>query len=98
MLLAPLLREASHLVFEGFAVVFLRRRADVAAGGEDVAVLVDFVQRGALAEAGDVGVGIVRSETFAGEVAVAESLPSPRPSPCKGEGEDGLAVKLRQAW
>ena len=52
LLLAPLGGEAGHLLLEGFAVVLLWRRADVAAGGEDVAVLADFFDGGALEKAG----------------------------------------------
>ena len=48
--------ESVHLLLEGLAVVLLRLRADVAAGGEDVAVLADLLQRRTLAEAGNVGV------------------------------------------
>ena len=59
LLLAPLLGETGHLLLEGLAVVLLRRCADVAAGGEDMAVLADFLNGGALAEAGDVGVGVL---------------------------------------
>ena len=43
---------------KGFAVVGLRLRADVAAGGEYVAVFANFFQRCALSEAGNVGVAI----------------------------------------
>ena len=58
LLLPPLGGESGHLVLEGFAVVGLRLRADVAAGGEYVAVFANFFQRCALAEAGNVGVAI----------------------------------------
>ncbi len=56
LLLPPLGGEPGHLLLEGFPVVLLRRRADVAAGSEYVAVLADVLQRSALAEAGNVGV------------------------------------------
>ena len=46
--------EAGPLFFEGFAVVFDFLGADVAAGGEDVAVGGDFFKSGRFAEAGDV--------------------------------------------
>ena len=59
LLLAPLGGEAGHLLLEGFAVVFLGGGADVAAGGEDVGVFADFLEGGAFAEAGDVGIAIV---------------------------------------
>ena len=42
-----------HLLDERFAVVFHFDDADAAAGGQHVAVLVDVVQRGRFAEAGD---------------------------------------------
>ena len=56
LLLAPLGGEAGHFLLEGFAVVFPGGGADVAAGGEDVGVFADFLEGGALAEAGDVGI------------------------------------------
>ena len=56
-------RRGGHLLRERFAVVLLGRGADVAAGGEDVAVLADFFQRGAFAEAGDVRVALIFSLT-----------------------------------
>ena len=57
LLFVQLHHEPLHLVFERLTVVGLRRGADVAVGGEHVAVAADFGQRGAFAEAGDVGVG-----------------------------------------
>ena len=59
LLLAPLGDGAGHFLLEGFAIVFLGRDADVAAGGEDVGVFADFFEGDAFAEAGDVGVGPV---------------------------------------
>ena len=56
LLLSPLGGEARHLLLEWLAVVLLGFRADVATRGEDVAVLADLFERGALAEAGNVGV------------------------------------------
>ena len=56
LLLAPLSAEAGHLLREGLAVVRLRLGADVASGGEHVAVLAHLIERRALAETGDVGV------------------------------------------
>ena len=64
LLLTPLGGEAGHLLLEGFAVVLLGGGADVAAGGEDVAVLVDLLEGGALAEAGDVGIAVFCSGTL----------------------------------
>ena len=69
--LAQLRDESLHLVLERIAVVRLWFRADVADGGEHVAVFAYFFQGGAFAEAGDVGVGF---------------SPSPQPSPSRGEG------------
>src|SRR3990167_3254171 len=56
-LLTQLFSELLHLGGEVLVVVFRLFRADVAAGGEDVAVLGDFGQLDAAAEAGDVLVG-----------------------------------------
>ena len=54
LLLAELRNEPRHLVLEWLAVVLLWLRADVAAGGEHMAVLADLFQCRRLAEAGDV--------------------------------------------
>src|SRR5688572_15434694 len=43
-----------HLLLKGHAVVLDLLGSDIAAGGEDVAVGFDLLERGALAEAGDV--------------------------------------------
>src|SRR3972149_6952544 len=56
LLFPQLCSKPLHLLPERLAVVFLRFGADVAAGCEHVAVLADFLQRRALAEAGDVRV------------------------------------------
>src|SRR5699024_9918312 len=56
LLLPPAGDEPLHFFVEGFAVVFLFGGADVAAGGEHVAVLADFFQVGRFAESGDVPV------------------------------------------
>ena len=49
--------EARHFFLKGVAVVFDFLGADVAAGGEDVAVGGDFCGGGGFAEAGDVCIG-----------------------------------------
>src|SRR5262249_32131798 len=54
LLFTQLRCEPPHLLLERFAVVRLRLGPDVAAGREHMAVLADVLQRGALAEAGDV--------------------------------------------
>ena len=54
LLLAQRRGETLHLLLERLAVVLGGLGADVAAGGEDVAVLGDFGQGDAAAEAGDV--------------------------------------------
>ena len=56
LLFPPLAAEAGHLLLEGFAVIELWLGAHVAAWGEDVPVLADFIQRCALAEAGYISV------------------------------------------
>src|SRR5690606_13512828 len=56
LLFTPLGTESLHLFFKWLAIIFLFRRAHIAAGGEHMAVLADLVQRGRLAEAGHVGV------------------------------------------
>jgi hypothetical protein len=48
--------EASHLLVEQFSDFLCGFGADVAARGEDMAVFSDLVERGGLAEAGDVRV------------------------------------------
>ena len=48
--------QPGHLLLEGFALVGLRLRTHVAYGREDVTVAADFLQRGAPAEPGNVGV------------------------------------------
>ena len=58
LLFPPLGGQALHLLFKRLAVLFLRFRPDVAAGGKNVTVLADLIQGGALAEAGNVGVGL----------------------------------------
>ena len=50
LLPSPLSGEPGHLLLEGFPVVFLRSRPDVPARCQDVAVLLDLLQRCALAE------------------------------------------------
>ena len=54
LLLAPLCRQASHLLIERLGVLLRGLGADVAARSEDVAVLTNLVERDGLAEAGDV--------------------------------------------
>src|SRR5690625_2346109 len=56
LLFTPLGTESLHLFCKWFAIVFLFRRAHIAAGGEHMAVLADLLQRRGLAEAGHVGV------------------------------------------
>ena len=56
LLLPPLGGQTGHLFLEGLAIVGLRPRADVPPWGEDVTVLADFLQHGALAEPGNVGI------------------------------------------
>ena len=58
LLLSQLRDKALHLGLERLAVVLLRFRADVATGGQYIAVLAYVCQGGAFAEAGDVGVGV----------------------------------------
>ena len=66
--------EFLHLVGKGFVVIFDLFGTDVAAGGEYVAMLGDFGEGDAAAEAGDVGVG-------------GQTFPlSADPSPARGEG------------
>ena len=67
LLLRPLGQEPGHLLLEGLAIGLLRSRADVAAGGEDMAVFAYLIQRCGLAEAWHVVV-------FAGVLAVAPSI------------------------
>ena len=66
--------QSGHSLRERLAVVLLRLGADVAAGREHVAVLADLLQRGALAEAGDV-------------LLFERPFPSPPPSP-GGRGDE----------
>src|SRR5437588_12787294 len=68
-LLAQLGGQAGHLLLERLAVVLDLGGADVAAGREDVAVLANIVERGALAEAGHIGV--LRSLTLPARLLVA---------------------------
>ena len=72
-LVAPLGGEAGHFFGEGFAVVGLGFDADVAAGGEDVSVRADFVERGAFAEAGDVLVLVGALGAAPGVVGVGDA-------------------------
>lgn len=58
LLLPPLVCQLRHFLLERDAVIGLRLSADVAAGGEDMAVFADLFEAGALAEAGGVGVGV----------------------------------------
>ena len=53
-LLIELCGQLGHLLLEGDAVVFDLLGTDVAARSEDVAVGLDLLERGALAEGGDV--------------------------------------------
>lgn len=57
MLLAQRRGEALHLLFERFAIVFGGFGADIAAGGEDMAMLADVVELRGFAKAGDVLIG-----------------------------------------
>ena len=52
LLLAKLRRQPRHLLLERPAVVFLRLRADISPGGENMTVLADLLKRRALAESG----------------------------------------------
>src|ERR1700687_525979 len=56
LLLAQCRGEPLHLLLERLSVIFRGLRTNVAPGCEHVAVLADLRERGALAEAGDVGV------------------------------------------
>ena len=58
LLLPPLSGEPGHLLLEGFTIIDLRLRADVAAGGENVAVLANLFELCAFAEAGDILVAL----------------------------------------
>ena len=73
LLLPPLHGETAHLVLEGFAIVRLRLRAHVAAGGQDMAVPADFLQRGALAEAGNVGIVASAIAALPGMVGIGDA-------------------------
>ena len=73
-LLAPLGGEACHFFGEGFAVALLLGGADVAAGGEDVAVFADFFFAGAFAKAGDVGVVAGGIDAAPGVVGAGDAL------------------------
>src|SRR5690606_20340806 len=57
LLLPPLRAQSLHLVGKGLAVVIGGLGADIAPGGEHMAVLADFLQRRGLAKSGDVLVG-----------------------------------------
>ncbi len=56
LLFSPLSSKTGHLVLEGLAVTFPRLCPHVTARGEDMARLANFLQRSALAEAGNIGI------------------------------------------
>ena len=56
LLLAQLGHKSGHLFLKRFAVVVDLSRADIAAGGEDVAVLANVFDGGGFAEAGHIGI------------------------------------------